>query len=253
MIFVNVKVKKEEEGVKVYNIKYSRWYKLKGLVYGHDDKDTLFNQIQILFDGCGLITTEENLNNYKELFYEFADADIIVDTRESGNLLLNLSFGAPKKLPIEKVTIAEYIIDDFGKVIMGDSASNIIDDINDLDVNDLRSKYKDVFETKDSYVQMAKAYIYDFDKILKYIPNAQLIKDVKERIDYSYNDNLSYKNVDTYKWSIELFLKELDDAKMLLNQLIEESSNGLKLHQYEFAYLDESVFNKEDLIEYIPF
>lgn len=253
MIFVNVEMKEEERGVKVYNIKRSRWHKLKALVEGHEDEKSFFSQIQIITDRYGVVNTEENMNNYKELFYEFADVDIIVDTRESGNLLLNLSFGAPKKLPIEKVTIAEYIIDDFGKTIMEDNINNIIDGIGNLDINDLRNKYEDVIKTEDGYVKMAKAYIYNFDKILKYIPNVQLIKDIKERIDYSYNDNLSYENVDTYGYSIGCFLEELEDTKKLLIQLMKENTDDLNLYQYKFAYLDESVFNKEDLIEYIPF
>lgn len=252
MIFINVKMKEEKKGQKVYDVKYATYYQLKCFLkeVNTNEKD-FFNQVQILVDECGIVQTDKNIEEYKKIFYDLTEVKVISDTKESANLLLNLSHSAPKKLNIQKITIFEQIINNFFETLELEGLESIVKCINDSDIDCLKNKCEDVKQTEDTFIKMAKAYNYRFYKILDYIQQNKIIKETQKYINNTYNYNLSYENINTC--SIKYILRVLDDAKTELNNLLEANLNSLAKYEYEFAYLDESIFSKNNLIEYVAF
>lgn len=249
MIFIDIRLNSDENGNKEYRIKYSTLDDLY-LFLKKDDLKIPFKDFSISVNKYGMIDNEENLSVYKELFYEVGSRKVIVDNKESGNLLLNLSNETPKELPISKITIFEDMFNEFSSLV---TKSNNEEDIDLLNKFDLKDKYKEVVNEKDSFIKMIKSYKYGFHNYITSISNYISISEAKKDILDMFEVLSSNPSLGRDRSVIDNSIKTLEDTKVKLAELSELKFDVWEKYEHDFTYFNSSIFNDEGLCPYVPF
>lgn len=249
MIFIDIRLNNYENGNKEYRIKYSTLDDLY-LFLKKDDLKIPFKNFSISVNKYGMIDNEENLSVYKELFYEVGSRKVIVDNKESGNLLLNLSNETPKELPISKITIFEDMFNEFSSLV---TKSNNEEDIDLLNKFDLKDKYKEVVNEKDSFIKMIKSYKYSFHNYITSISNYISISEAKKDILDMFEVLSSNPSFGRDRSVIDNSIKTLENTKVKLAELSELKFDVWEKYEHDFTYFNSSIFNNEGLCPYVPF
>lgn len=249
MIFIDIRLNNYENGNKEYRIKYSTLDDLY-LFLKKDNLKIPFKDFSISVNKYGMIDNEENLSVYKELFYEVGSRKVIVDNKESGNLLLNLSNETPKELPISKITIFEDMFNEFSSLV---TKSNNEEDIDLLNKFDLKDKYKEVVNEKDSFIKMIKSYKYGFHNYITSISNYISISEAKKDILDMFEVLSSNPSLGRDRSVIDNSIKTLEDTKVKLAELSELKFDVWEKYEHDFTYFNSSIFNDEGLCPYVPF
>lgn len=250
MIFIDIKLNNNENGNKEYKIKYSTLDDLY-LFLKKDDLKIPFKDILISVNKYGMIDNEENLSVYKELFYEVGSRKVIVSNKESGNLLLNLSNETPKELPISKITIFEDMFNEFSSLITkSDSEEKDTDLLNKFDLKD---KYEEVINEKDSFIKIIKSYKYGFHNYIASISNYISITEAKKDILDMFEVLSSNPSFGRDRSVIDNSIKTLENIKVKLAELSELKFDVWEKYEHDFRYFNSSIFNDEGLCPYVPF
>lgn len=249
MIFVDINMSEEVKGHKIYKIKYVTLENLYK-TFDKDVKNIPFIEITLEVDKCGLIDEKLNLKKYKELFYEFGDTRVLVSTKECGDLLLHLSQECPKNFPIRKVVVFEFILNSLNEAVgkQLDSDNNFD---NPLFSDDLMKKYEDIKNIDDNFEKMIVAYKYKIHEFVSSFSNKSVLYETKKDIVDMYNKISSELNLS--QSSIDEYISIINDSKKKLLETLQPSFDCLEKYEYELSPYDWSIFDNNNVYQYVPF
>ena len=249
MIFVDINMTEEVKGQKIYNVKYRTLESLYK-TFDKDSKSINFIEIILEVDEYGLIDEKLNLKKYKELFGEFEEKRVLVSTKKCGDLLLHLSQECPTEFPIKKVVVFEFILNSLYEAVKEHiDSSNKLD--NPLFSSDLIEKYNYIKNIDDEFEKMIVAYKYKIHEFVSSLSNKSVLYETKKDIVDMYNK--IYSELNLSQSSIDEYIKILNNSKKKLLETLEPSMDCLEKYEYELSPYDWSIFDNNNVYQYVPF
>ena len=249
MIFVDINMTEEVKGQKIYKVKYRTLESLYK-TFDKDSKSINFIEIILEVDEYGLIDEKLNLEKYKELFGEFEEKRVLVSTKKCGDLLLHLSQECPTEFPIKKVVVFEFILNSLYEAVKEhiDSSNKLY---NPLFSSDLIEKYNYIKNIDDEFEKMIVAYKYKIHEFVSSLSNKSVLYETKKDIVDMYNK--IYSELNLSQSSIDEYIKILNNSKKKLLETLEPSMDCLEKYEYELSPYDWSIFDNNNVYQYVPF
>ena len=184
------------------------------------------------------------------MFGEFEEKRVLVSTKKCGDLLLHLSQECPTEFPIKKVVVFEFILNSLYEAVKEHiDSSNKLD--NPLFSSDLIEKYNYIKNIDDEFEKMIVAYKYKIHEFVSSLSNKSVLYETKKDIVDMYNK--IYSELNLSQSSIDEYIKILNNSKKKLLETLEPSMDCLEKYEYELSPYDWSIFDNNNVYQYVPF